>query len=158
MNKFPTKSAQGGFTLIELIVVIVILGILAATALPKFASLGGDARIASLNAAKGAMTATAAMTHGKFLITPSITSLTVEGTSVGITNGYPTANTNFAAAAGLGDADYRIDTPATGTVRITPRSVVGNTGLEASCHITYTEAATGNQPTYAQGATPLVCE
>ena len=139
MNKFNTKSAQGGFTLIELIVVIVILGILAATALPKFASLGGDARIASLNAAKGAMTATAAMTHGKFLITPSITSLTEVPSTVG-------------------DADYRIDTPATGTVRITPRSVVGNTALEASCHITYTEAATGNQPTYAQGATPLVCE
>ena len=103
-------------------------------------------------------TATAAMTHGKFLINPSITTLNVEGTTVGITNGYPTANTNFAAAAGLGDADYRIDTPSTGVVRITPRSVVGNTALEGSCHITYTQAVAGNQPTYGQGATPLVCE
>ncbi len=69
MNK-SIKAAQGGFTLIELIVVIVILGILAATALPKFASLSGEARLASLNAAKGRSSATSAMTHGKWLVTP----------------------------------------------------------------------------------------
>jgi MSHA pilin protein MshA len=49
------RSAQAGFTLIELIVVIVILGILAATALPKFADLGGDARLAKMQAAVGAV-------------------------------------------------------------------------------------------------------
>ncbi len=62
------RSGQQGFTLIELIMVIVILGILAATALPKFIDLTKDAKIASLNGMKAALQSAANIVHSKALI------------------------------------------------------------------------------------------
>lgn len=100
------RNAQAGFTMIELIVVIIILGILAATAIPKFASMSADARIATINSAKGAMAATSAMAHSKYLIDPSQTSTSMEGTSVTFVNGYPKADAAFVTAAGLDQGGF----------------------------------------------------
>lgn len=65
----PRKSAQGGFTLIELVVVIVILGILAAFAVPRFARMDGQARLASVRALEGSLRSASALTHGLWLAT-----------------------------------------------------------------------------------------
>ncbi|MGF1680622.1 type II secretion system protein [Photobacterium minamisatsumaniensis] len=59
---------QGGFTLIEMVVVIVILGILAVTAAPRFLNLQNDARKASLQGLKGGVDGAAGIVFGKAAI------------------------------------------------------------------------------------------
>lgn len=62
---------QKGFTLIELVVVIVILGILAAVALPKFVNLQGDAGTAAAQGVAGAISSATSMNYAKRLISSS---------------------------------------------------------------------------------------
>jgi MSHA pilin protein MshA len=162
------NNAQGGFTLIELIVVIVILGILAATALPKFASMAGDARWASVNAARGALSSTAAMAHAKYLVDPTVAAagkLVVENTTLTLTaTGYPQADTTVADAAGLPDkVDYRVLTKATATgandpvptatqITLVPVSIY-NMPTATKCFITYDSGTTPPTVTATGSAT-----
>lgn len=90
------KQVQRGFTLIELVMVIVILGVLAAVAIPKFVDLKTDARTAALNGVAGALSSSAAINYA--------------ARSANSTNGNAVANCSAVANSMQGGlpADYMI--------------------------------------------------
>lgn len=109
-------KAQRGFTLIELVIVITIVGILAAVALPRFVNLQGEARAAKLNSMRGAVASASALVHAAFLAKGNVadvvncpgsgappadntTTLCTEAGKVAIANGYP-ATAEIPAGAG----------------------------------------------------------
>ncbi|MDD9157516.1 type II secretion system protein [Aliivibrio sp. S4TY2] len=87
---------QKGFTLIELVIVIVILGILSVTAAVKFIDLQRDARISALKGLKGEMLGAANQLHPKTILAGMATqasgAITIEGDTIQIVYGYPKAD------------------------------------------------------------------
>ena len=137
------SARQGGFTLIELVVVITILGILAAFAIPRFVSLETRARTASRDALAGSVRSGAALAHALWLANGgAAATVNMEGQVIGMVFGYPDLATIDNTLVDISGYTYTV-AGATGTF--------ASTSL-ATCTVTYQQAPAANgAPTIAVG-------
>ena len=163
-----TRKQQTGFTIIELVITITIIAILAAIALPRYVAVQADARLAKMNAIRGALSSAAALARARceldLVATPAgpCTAIggtaNMDGTAVAMINKYPQALTtaggngilaaiNMTPGATIATAKDGVFATGGGAaagsiLTITP---VGAT-TPASCTITYTSPAVGAAP------------
>lgn len=144
---------QRGFTLIELVVVITVLGILSAVALSRYINIQQQARIAKAEAIYGTVRTAAALAKavcvvdlGGVSLTPTCTAtggtVDMDGTNVAMVNQYPAA-----AMSGIIAASQIV--PAADNVSITtgnPIIIDINGGTPPNCRISYNEAVAGAAP------------
>ncbi len=143
-------SRQRGFTLIELVVVITILGILAAFAVPKFISLTTQARIASLNALGGTLKSAASLARGMAMVSGvgATGTVTMEGAVVTLVNYYPDSLTGIQLAVNVNTAVGGDFTSVPGTSATTAATFESNgvSPVTTSCAVTYLPATATSTP------------
>jgi MSHA pilin protein MshA len=133
------KSTQRGFTLIELVVVIIILGILAAFAVPRFMGLETEARVSAIRSLGGTLQSAASMAHGICLArgcTSTSVNYVLDGQTITFVNQYPNAATMF-----------RLLQSAEGFTRAGARFTKTGAKTAASCWVQYNPpVAAGDSP------------
>lgn len=144
-------TQQKGFTLIELVIVIVILGLLAATAMPRFINVTSDARKANLKGLAGGLSSAASLARAQYVVNGSnaATSVSMEGNSITVLaenanaglGGIPIADAaGIVAAAQINTTqDYTSSgggATAGSTLTLQPRN-----GGSGTCQVTYTPNA-----------------
>lgn len=143
------EKQMRGFTLVELVVVITILGILAAFAIPKFVSLDSQARAATINGLAGSVNSAASLARGLSMATGNTASVTMEGATVTLLNNYPDPTSSGIALA------VNANTAAGGDFTFTPGSGTGTAATWGksgaptpnACEVTYLAAPAGGTPT-----------
>src|SRR3990172_6973671 len=130
------KKQQQGFTLIELVIVIVILGILAAFAVPRFADTSTDARKSTVKGLEGSLRSAAALAHATALAQSKAASA-----SISMTEHSPAASSLGIAAALADYSGFSIET--SGTFRFEKEGA----GTLATCSVTYAVATATTPPT-----------
>ncbi len=140
------KKNTQGFTLVELIIAISIIGILAAFAAPRFTDLTNEARSSMRDGIEGAINSTMGLTHAQSVVDGnqnlSSSTIQIEGQTVSMSYGYPVGGANgIILAMNVNTSDVTI-------LHFGTLATIFSMDPSYSCYLIYIQALGPNNPPY----------